>query len=283
LRRVAPQDLYPVPYTPCPIPYTLYPIPYTLYPIPYTLYCGELLLLLLTRARTCLQGGIGAMELVAMHMKATGQYLARSLSFKDASFEVVEIKMTDEFKTIYNRAVEVWQKLISHPEWWTRESHNGGKPRNMMGLLWSAHLRFWAQMIMAAKVPEVTEIVQKSLAEGMCCVIGLQSTGEAGSKASDEESASELFSNAANALLKLVEDYCNPPDKKAKKELIAEIKALDLPSNPLDDLIDRLGGPSRVAEMTGRKTRWVKSRGVWNLGKRAKGDRSELTVNIEVR
>lgn len=39
-------------------------------------------------------GGIGAMELVAMHMKGTGQYLARSLSFKDASFEIVEVKLT---------------------------------------------------------------------------------------------------------------------------------------------------------------------------------------------
>lgn len=104
------------------------------------------------------KGGIGAMELVAMHMKGTGQYLARSLSFKDASFEIVEVKLTgmscvqksavaeiiserpnvelsahiaqtltDEFKDMYDKSVEVWQNLISRPDWWTRPSEHGAR------------------------------------------------------------------------------------------------------------------------------------------------------------
>jgi len=52
-----------------------------------------------------------------MHMKATGQYLARSLSFKDASFEIIEVKMTDEFKLMYDKSVKLWQKLVANPEW----------------------------------------------------------------------------------------------------------------------------------------------------------------------
>ena len=38
------------------------------------------------------------MELVAMHMKCCGQYLARSLSFKHATFEIVEVKLSEDFK-----------------------------------------------------------------------------------------------------------------------------------------------------------------------------------------
>ena len=232
------------------------------------------------------KGGIGAMELVAMHMKGTGQYLARSLSFKDASFEIVEVKLTDDFKRMYDKAVEVWQKLIAHPLWWTRPSANGTKPRNMMGLLWSAHLRFFSQMVMAAKVPEVVELVKKSLDEGMCCVIGLQTTGEAAGSAV-EENADALFSNAANAILKLVEDYCTPERPRDKELLLEEIRSLKLPPNPLDDLISLLGGPAKVAEMTGRSVRWVKSkngcRERWKLTKRVRDDRGEHTVNVEER
>ena len=181
-----------------------------------------------------------------MHMKVTGQYMARSLSFKDASFEIVEVNLRDEFREMYDKSVLIWQKLIAHPEWWNRPSvHPGARPRNMMGLLWSAHLRFYSQMVMAAKIPDVVEIVKKSLSEGMCCVIGLQTTGEAAGGSDGDAQADELFSNAANAILKLVEDHCNSSQPGEKKALLKEIRELRLPPNPLDDLIDQLGGPGK--------------------------------------
>ena len=39
------------------------------------------------------------------------------------------------------------------------------------------------------------------------------------------------------------------------------IAVLSLPANPLDTLIDQLGGPHHVAEMTGRKARLVRQQG----------------------
>jgi hypothetical protein len=43
-----------------------------------------------------------------------------------------------------------------------------------------------------------------------------------------------------------------------KDALLADVAALDLPDNPVDALIDALGGPGAVAEMTGRKARCVR-------------------------
>lgn len=35
-------------------------------------------------------------------------------------------------------------------------------------------------MLMCAKVPATAQLVRDSLQQGLCCVVGLQSTGEAG-------------------------------------------------------------------------------------------------------
>lgn len=46
---------------------------------------------------------------------------------------------------------------------------------------------------------------------------------------------------------------------EAKSLLLGFVKKINLPISPLDDLIDQLGGPSKVAEMTGRRGRVVKT------------------------
>ncbi len=49
-----------------------------------------------------------------------------------------------------------------------------------------------------------------------------------------------------------------PACRQMRQQLLARVSELPLPANFLDVLIDELGGPGAVAEMTGRKGRVVK-------------------------
>lgn len=64
-----------------------------------------------------------------------------------------------------------------------------------------------------------------------------------------------------------------------KEELLAQIESLGerLPPNTLDQLIDELGGPENVAEMTGRKGRVVQTED----GAIQYESRSEVDVPLE--
>ena len=44
---------------------------------------------------------------------------------------------------------------------------------------WSAHQRFFRNLCTASKVDKAIELANKAVKDGYCCVIGLQSTGEA--------------------------------------------------------------------------------------------------------
>lgn len=126
-----------------------------------------------------------------------------------------------------------------------------------------------------------------------CVVIGLQSTGESVLKEaidsgaiSFENGGSELPSVAEAVLLRacdLLENTEFEGDAVARaavcERLREDVTAIGLPPNALDDIIDRCGGPSVVAEMTGRSMRLIRDngQGEFRLEKRS---RSDGKVNI---
>ncbi|CAN0214684.1 unnamed protein product, partial [Discosporangium mesarthrocarpum] len=55
--------------------------------------------------------GVGAMELVAMHLKQTGGMVCRTLSFSGCTFEMVSDILSEDMEEVYNLSAAFWQTL----------------------------------------------------------------------------------------------------------------------------------------------------------------------------
>ncbi|KAG0522949.1 hypothetical protein BDA96_07G081700 [Sorghum bicolor] len=162
------------------------------------------------------KGGVGALELVAMDMKARGMYVCRTLSYKGANFDVLESLLEERMMNMYRKAAALWVELrvelLSAIEYYAEDKVNSAQ---IWRLYWASHQRFFRHMCMSAKVPAVVRLAKEALAEEKCVVIGLQSTGEARTEEAVAKYGIELedfVSGPRELLLKLVEDnYPLPP------------------------------------------------------------------------
>ncbi len=163
-----------------------------------------------------------------------------------------------------------------------------------MCIFWSAHQRYFRQLTLSAKVPAIVKIANEALASDKCVVIGLQSTGESRTSARIDSHGfqGEFISSLKDIPETIMEKFFYggsgfdfeevneaPGLQIMRDEIMALIEHLDPPNNALDDLIDRLGGPTCVAEMTGRSARIVRRNGTLSYEKRV-GDSSVEAVNI---
>eukprot|EP00899_Mesostigma_viride_P020862 jgi/Mesvir1/28778/Mv09258-RA.2 len=152
--------------------------------------------------------GLGAMEILAMGLKATGCYLSRTLSYAGAEFCLVEISLDARFKRAYDRSCQLWMligriiKELSDPPQDKDEDKGrkkGRKKGRAMAQFWGAHQRFFRSMLVAAKVPALAQMALQACADGMCAVIGLQSTGEAAINAALADMAGEEMDDFISA------------------------------------------------------------------------------------
>uniref|UniRef100_A0A0D3GXJ6 PHD-type domain-containing protein n=1 Tax=Oryza barthii TaxID=65489 RepID=A0A0D3GXJ6_9ORYZ len=173
------------------------------------------------------KGGVGALELVAMDMKA------RTLSYKGAAFATVEAPLEERMMNMYRKAAEFWAELrvelLSAIEYYAEDKGNSSQ---IWRLYWASHQRFFRHMCMSAKVPAVVRLVKEALAEEKCVVIGLQSTGEARTEEAISKYGVEMedfVSGPRELLLKLVDDnYPLPPKpdcfQQVGDEKVAEVQ-----------------------------------------------------------
>eukprot|EP00879_Flechtneria_rotunda_P009637 GHRR01010084.1.p1 GENE.GHRR01010084.1~~GHRR01010084.1.p1 ORF type:complete len:1075 (+),score=467.79 GHRR01010084.1:930-4154(+) len=142
--------------------------------------------------KTLTKAGLGSLELFCMGLKATGSYMARTLSYHGANFVLQDVQLSPQMRVQYDRAAEFWQLLLQvmTP---LLMYEDGRKRMRRVGQMWSSHQRFFRQMLMAAKVPACAQLATDAVQnQNMCVVIGLQSTGEANMNAARADGGDEL-------------------------------------------------------------------------------------------
>ena len=147
-----------------------------------------------------------AMEVVAGQLKQSGKYISRQLSFKNA-IHVEKVSPTPKFCIVYDSSVKMWIKVLkAFNEAADLVNATAKIRKSMVMTYWTAHLRFFNQLRISAKVLAAAKIATDAVNNGNCVVIGLDSTGEARTlEAANEGEVSHFISTAKGVLYALVE------------------------------------------------------------------------------
>src|SRR5215216_3279574 len=203
-------------------------------------------------------------------------------------------QLTSEQKEMYNRAAAAWQVVLRNIDEALQVTNGGRRARAMaLNRFWGDHQRFFRQIICAFKVPSVIAETEAALSQEKSVVISLVGTGEArtreqvakatanGGMLEDLDfSPREVIASMVDRSFPttLYQDVTDPATGKniqvpvkdgqgnivqskqalqMKQQLIDGLSALELPENPLDQLVNYFG-ENNVAELTGRMRRLIR-------------------------
>ena len=203
-------------------------------------------------------------------------------------------RLIPEQRKMYDHAAKAWQAVLKDIEAALGVTNGGNRARAVaLNKFWGDHQRFFRQVICAFKVPSVIAETEEALKADKSVVISLIGTGEArtreqvaktiaaGGMLEDLDfSPREIIAAMINRAFPttLYRDVTDPatgktiqvPVKdekgnliqsrealKMRQALIDGLSALELPENPLDQLINHFG-EKNVAELTGRTRRLIR-------------------------
>ncbi len=266
------------------------------------------------------KGGIAAMELVARDLKALGVYTARALSFAGVEYDLLEHKLNPEQVQTYDAYAEAWAIIHRNLTAALEQTRvidsvsgatlNANAKSAALSRFESVKQRFFAQLLLSAKLPSLLPSIEADLARGDAVVVQLVSTAEAmlarrlAELLPDEREALEIdlspreyvidyllgafptrqmrvFTDAEGTTRSepMVDDDGRPVHSQtaiaAREALVEQLCALPQIATALDAILERFG-TRNVAEVTGRTRRLVSdNNGVQRLERRT--PRSNLT------
>lgn len=202
--------------------------------------------------------------------------------------------LTPQQREMYNRAAAAWQSVLRNIDAALQVTNGGPRARAFaLNKFWGDHQRFFRQLICAFKVPSVIAETEAALSEGESVVISLVGTGEARTKEQVAKATAnggmleDLDFSPREVIAAMVDrgfpttlyqDVTDPGtgrtiqvpvrDEKGdpvqskealrmKQHVIDGLSALELPENPLDQLVNHFG-ERNVAELTGRTRRLIR-------------------------
>jgi hypothetical protein len=205
-------------------------------------------------------------------------------------------RLTDAQRRMYDAMAAAWQIIFQNIEQALEITNGDNRARaNAMQKFWGDHQRCCRQVISAFKVPALIEEVEREIEAGHACVVSLIGTGESKTKEQVTKATAagghieDLDFSPREMICGMVDrgfpttQYVERTDPstcqttyvplldgegkaveskeavRMKRMLLDQLSGLELPEHPLDQIINHFG-VLKVAELTGRKRRLIRTR-----------------------
>jgi predicted RNA methylase len=132
-------------------------------------------------------GGVAAMEVLARDLRSLGLYTARSLSYDDVEYELVEHQLTPEQTGIYDAYAGAFAVIHNNLNAAMQAANITGDDGTLnrqaksaaRSAFESAKQRFFGHLLTSMKTPTLIRSIEQDLVDGHAAVIQIVSTGEA--------------------------------------------------------------------------------------------------------
>lgn len=228
-------------------------------------------------SKTLEDGGVAAMEMLAINLKALGAMSCRALAYVGTEFATHQCGLTAEQQSTYDKACGFWakvlreykrfcfapelQKAFAKKHFQSRnkkvlETENGQELlKRLFQFFWGAQQRFFKAMINAVKVPAAVAKAQEAIARGEQVVMSIWATGEARTAAQMSKKKEET---PGRVIVKSTSDESLLAAEVADKSTLDQLTACLYANLRLRSTVNFPGGVrvalmSRLSEVNGKR------------------------------